>query len=192
VKSSRPGHRWLAGCLAAGAAIAAIASAEEARSDRANHFPPVPAVASDFQTFARDTSLPRACDTASTTRLVVRALTAFNAGEVRTFAGFFTRTGRFNPYNGADHVGRYKPSRSGVTRRKIAWATQALHRADHGWTALSLVPPVAAESGAVYGLNVRISLRARPWYHKGVKLIVDCRSGRVRVWQGPAFTPPTP
>jgi hypothetical protein len=124
-------------------------------------------------------------------QLVSEALTAFNRGEGARFAAFFDRRGTFNPYLGADHVGAYRPGRNGVSgQKKIARVVAALHRANHGWTAYRLVPPVRADAGAIYGLFVRISRRTRHWYDKGIKLVVSCTSGHVSRWQGPAYFPP--
>jgi len=39
-------------------------------------------------------------------------------------------------------------------------------------------------------LDIQIALAGRAWYEQGVKLVVDCSSGLVATWLGPAFTPP--
>ena len=80
-------------------------------------------------------------------------------------------------------VARYLHLRPSAGIVRIA---RALHARGDGWTALRLQPPTGSAGGvAVYGLFLRVTRRDAPEYKTGVKLIVDCQTGRFIRWLGP-------
>jgi hypothetical protein len=116
-------------------------------------------------------------------------LVAFNAGFGDDVAKRIIARGQFHPYTGSIAGGGF------VGKRAIARFVRARYRAGDGWTATRLVTPqgsVGLPAAAVYGLEFRVdyqgALFAEP---AAAKLVVDCDSGLLARWVGPAIkTPP--
>ncbi len=70
----------------------------------------------------------------------------------------------------------------------------ARYRAGDGWTATRLVPPggsVGLPKWAVYGLEFQISYQGTFVSKRAsAKLVVDCRTGLLQGWVGPALKVP--
>lgn len=129
--------------------------------------------------------LPTNCRPRPVKGLVVRMLTAFNRGEGAGFADGFGKP-YFHPYS-------FRIVGSGFTDRKsIVDFIAERHRAGDGWSAFELAPPtgdVGLPDRAVYGLAVRITQRGALVRRGNAKLVVDCRSGLLGAWVGPAYGP---
>lgn len=114
-------------------------------------------------------------------------LSAFNLGHGEGFAKQFAPGGNFHPYSVSI------PSVGFVTRTRIATFVRTRYRAGDGWTARALFPPrgrVGLPSKAVYGLVLIVSYQGARVAETGVKLVLDCRSGLLRTWGGPALALP--
>ena len=108
-------------------------------------------------------------------------LGSFNAGRPYYFVAPFSEQTNFNPYNGAPEA--FTARSPGPIARFIL----ARHRAGDGWTALALIPPSgSAGATAIYGLFLRVVKASNDPYRQGVKLVVDCGTGRIQTWLGPA------
>jgi hypothetical protein len=126
--------------------------------------------------------LPRPCR-ASRVRIAVRSvLTSFDGGLGEAFAARFAPRGRLRAYAGGDVVGRRTLTRFARTR----------YEAGDGWTARYLTPPTAARAGrAVYRLRLTVSYQGEVMSRRAAATLgIDCRSGRVRSWVGPAGRTP--
>lgn len=112
-------------------------------------------------------------------------LTAFNRGEGAKFADGFAEP-FFHPY-------AFRIVGSGFTDRdSIMDFIAERHRAGDGWSAIELAPPTGGAGPpdrAIYGLTLRISQRGILVRRGGVKLVVECRSGLLLAWVGPAYGP---
>ncbi len=146
------------------------------------------ALAPGFRLGATRVGLPNRCRPAVVKRRVVAALAAFNTGVGDEFSRQFVNRGEFHPYSrraalvGAKTISRF------VSRR---------YKAGDGWTATALSPPTGAvglPDVAVYRLELRISYQGELIEERaGAKLVVDCRSGKLRRWVGPGVRrPPGP
>jgi hypothetical protein len=129
--------------------------------------------------------LPEKCRPHPVSRLAVRLLAAFNRGEGARFADAFA-TPRFHPYS-------FRISGAGFNdRESIQRFVAERHRAGDGWSATHLAPPtgeVGLPREAVYALTFRISQRGAFVRMASAKLVVDCRSGLLSAWVGPAYGP---
>jgi hypothetical protein len=121
---------------------------------------------------------------------VRRALTAFNQGLGDDLARLLVARGQFHPYTSSIKSPGF------MRRPAIArFVGNRYHRGD-GWTATRLFTPQGSAglpSRAVYGLDLRVSYQGTTVAeHVGAKLVVDCSSGLLRAWVGPATgTPPS-
>jgi hypothetical protein len=129
--------------------------------------------------------LPAKCRPGPVTDLAVRTLGAFNRGDGAKFVDGFVRP-RFHPYS-------FRIAGSGFSDRgSIVRFVGERHQAGDGWSATGLAPPtgeVGLPYEAVYSLSIRITQRGAPVRRGGVKLVVDCRSGLLSGWVGPAYGP---
>jgi hypothetical protein len=118
-------------------------------------------------------------------QLVVAMLTAFNLGAGGVFADGFIKP-IFHPYS-------FRIAGSGFTDQdSIVSFVAERHQAGDGWSAIKLQPPtgeVGLPDEAIYGLDLRVSQRGALVRRGGAKLIVDCRSGLLVTWVGPAYGP---
>lgn len=93
---------------------------------------------------------------------------------------------QFHPYT-------FRIKGSGFTDRKaiVDFITER-HRAGDGWSAVKLAAPtgdVGLPDRAIYALGFRITQRGAFIRRGGAKLVVDCRSGLLLAWVGPAYGP---
>jgi hypothetical protein len=146
------------------------------------------ALATGFRLGRAAVALPAKCGPASVKRRVVRALAAFNTGLGEEFARQFVSRGQFHPYtasiSGSGFIGAKAMSRF-VSGR---------YKAGDGWTATAVRPPtgrVGLPREAVYLLELKVAYQgALVTGQVGAKLVVDCASGRLRRWTGPALPLP--
>jgi hypothetical protein len=134
-------------------------------------------------------ALPRRCTPNAVRRRVTAALSAFNLGAGEDFAKQFVRRGQFHPYTASIRGSGF------VGDSRIARFVRARYAAGDGWTATSLRPPqgtAGLPSRAIYGLEFTVSHQGAPFADRsGSKLVVDCSSGLLKGWVGPASKLPT-
>jgi hypothetical protein len=142
-------------------------------------------LAADFVLDATQVRLPERCRPSAVRARVESMLRSFNLGDGDRFARGFTPAGQFHPYTVSIHGTGF------IGRPKIADFVRARYAAGDGWTATALHPPrVGLPWKAVYGVRVRVSHQTVAVAEQGAKLVVDCRSGLLRAWIGPAVQQP--
>ncbi|SRR5712691_367457 len=129
---------------------------------------------------------PDRCSTTAARVRLVAMLHALNNASARGVAAAFTTDGRFQPYSAS--VRSPFRGRAAITR----FATKRIAAVD-GWTASELDPPVG-RPGPPFAATYTVTLVA---YTNGradgagvARMIVDCRSGLIRDWTGPALPLP--
>jgi hypothetical protein len=147
------------------------------------------AIAAEFRLGSTRIALPKPCRPAAVKQRVRAALSAFDAGSGDAFARSFIPRGSFHPYTASF------PGAGFVGQARIARFASARYRSGDGWTATRLLPPrgtVGLPKWAVYGLEFRLTYQGGLVAERvGAKLVVDCRSGLLQGWVGPALkTPP--
>jgi hypothetical protein len=152
--------------------------------------PNAQALASGFRVVPTSVKLPKQCSPDRVRTTLRSALSVFNQGLGDDFARRFAVRGQFHPYT------RSVAGQGFTTRRAIARFVGTRYPAGGGWTAARLFTPqtsVGLPTRAVYGVDLRVSYQGRRVAeHEGAKVVVDCRSGLVRAWIGPAIVkPPT-
>lgn len=105
-----------------------------------------------------------------------------NGGRGDRFAAGFTPTGRWQPYT------RTVAPPGVVGRRRITQLATISIGAEVEWH-LSALRRVAAGR---YTINVDVEANDHPWGRGRTTLTVDCRTGLVRSWVGPATKHPLP
>jgi hypothetical protein len=102
------------------------------------------------------------------------------------FAAAFTRDANFQPYTAT------QPPLNLRGRPRIASFARRRAAKGDGWTAAKLDPPTGSEGlprEAVYGIALQVS-SPKGGGEGGVKLVIDCRSGLIARWVGPALAEP--
>jgi hypothetical protein len=141
-------------------------------------------VSRDFAVGSAPVRFPRKCRPAAVAIRVVGALRAFDLAGAAAFARNFTRYANMEPYTSTR-----PPSNLRGRAQIAAFATRRTASGD-GWTAARLLPPASVGAGAaIYGLTLRVS-SPRGGGENGVKLVIDCRSGLIARWVGPALAEP--
>jgi hypothetical protein len=143
-------------------------------------------VAANFIRAASPGRLPPRCSLGPVEARVLRLVRAFNVGDGGAFAAAFTRDGVFEPYTGTITTGI-------VGRRAIGKFAANRHMHGDGWTLTGLAgPTTAAAAGAIYGLGLQVWSRSNLAFdmNPDVKLVIDCRSGLISRWVGPALALP--
>jgi hypothetical protein len=139
----------------------------------------------DFAVVDTGLRYPRSCGPSAVKRRIAAALRAFDLAGASAFARNFTRGANMQPYTNT------RPPVNLRGRSQIAdfGARRAAH--GDGWTAARLLPPAggAGARGAIYGLTLRVSSPSGGG-ENGVKLVIDCRSGLIARWVGPALAEP--
>jgi hypothetical protein len=148
---------------------------------RSGSAPNAQELAPDFRLATAPVRFPKPCRAGTVETRVASMLRAFNLGAGDRFARGFSAAGRFHPYTASSSGTGF------VGRAKIAGFVGARHAAGDGWTGLSLHPPAGGVSRgtAAYLLKLRLADRVG-----GAKLVVNCRSGLLRAWVGPAVGQP--
>jgi len=167
-----------------GAAVVLHGGAAPPSAVPAAKTPPAPAQTNDFTIARTRLRLPGGCRPTLVAERVLGLLAAFNRGDGPGVARAFVRPS-FHPY-GSRITG------SGfLTKQAIVRFVAERQRAGDAWTARRVVPPTkAAPDAAVYGVVLIVSQRSRRVKNGGAKAVIDCNSGRILRWVGPAYGPP--
>jgi hypothetical protein len=150
--------------------------------------PNAPDTAPDLTVHPAAVELPPNCDVAAVQARLVGIVHAFNTGDGRSFARYFTRRPSFQPYTG--DVGRKYAKGARVSRRELARFVRSRYAARDGWTISQLMAPqgsIGLPQAAVYGLGLTVSFPGGS-VAGGSKIVVSCSSGLVRRWVGPAYS----
>lgn len=147
------------------------------------------ALSPEFRVAPTRVDLPARCKPVAVRRTLSSVLAAFNVGLSDTFAKRFVARGQFHPYTGSIAGAGF------VGRRAIARFVRARYRAGDGWTATRLLTSqgsVGLPNEAVYGLALQVSYQGALYAEPAsAKVVVNCRSGLLATWVGPAIkTPP--
>jgi hypothetical protein len=124
------------------------------------------------------------CATARARARAVSLLHALDYGEATAFAQAFLPKGTFQPYTASLRLAIHgRPAITAFTQRRIA-------KAD-GWTATSLDGPVErTKTTATYGVALVAFSSGRPVGAGNARMTLDCKSGLIRSWRGPALPLP--
>lgn len=144
-----------------------------------------PAALPDFRIVTSSARFPRACRPARFSVRLRSALSAFNSGLGSAFAEHFIARGEFHTYT--DSPGTQK-----IGRGAIARFAAARYAAGDGFTAAVLRAPTRRPEGrpAVYAVELVLTARGTPLRTGSAKIVVDCASGLIRKWVGPAVPLP--
>jgi hypothetical protein len=147
--------------------------------------PTAPTLAPGFRVLSTKIELPPKCRTDVVRERVVGAVEAFNLGRADSFADAFLKTGQLSPYD----VG----GRGFVGPAAIEGFVSERHKAGDGWTLTDLAPPlgsVGLPREAAYGAGLIVQQESAHFRkQEGAKVVIDCASGLIRAWVGPAFGP---
>lgn len=139
---------------------------------RAGRRPNAQEIAPDYRLERTRAKLSGRCRPAVAQRRILTMLRAFNVGDGKAFTAGFAEDAAFLPY--------WAFGERAYGRGDIAPFVEGRHEGGDGWTATSLRPPVGTRPRtlAVYTLTLGKLGDA--------KIPIDCRSGRVLSWVGPA------
>jgi hypothetical protein len=151
--------------------------------------PNAPSLSPRFSVTSASVSLPRRCAPNAARRRVTAALSSFNLGDTGVFTKQFAHSGQFHPYTASIRGSGF------VGRARIARFVRARYAAGDGWTAVRLAPPLGTAglpSSTVYGLELAVRHQGAAVAERaGTKLVVDCMSGLLQRWVGPALKLPS-
>lgn len=144
------------------------------------------AVAESFRAPTGGTLLPKKCRPTFIAARVRSALSTFNAGEGSGFSRVFARVGVFRPYTASQSVGGL------VGRTRIARFVSLRYRSGDGWkaTTLDLRGPRDSGSSRAYGIKLALAYQGSPIGTSSATIVIDCRSGLINSWVGPAVALP--
>ncbi|HEU0303247.1 MAG TPA: hypothetical protein VFR32_01570, partial [Gaiellaceae bacterium] len=104
------------------------------------------------------------------------------------FARQFVSRGQFHPYTAS--IG----GRGFIGTKAMLRFVRARYKAGDGWTATALMPPLGSiglPEEAVYLLRFRVTYQGTSVGDSvGAKLVINCRTGKLRQWTGPALRLP--
>jgi hypothetical protein len=124
------------------------------------------------------------CDASAAKGRAVALLHALNYGTVTAFGAAFLPNGTYRPYTAS--VLTAFAGRAAIT----AFAKRRIAAAD-GWTATSLLGPVErAKKTSTYSVSLVAYTSGRPVGAGTARMTLDCRSGLIRDWRGPALPLP--
>ena len=114
----------------------------------------------------------------------VSLLHAFDYGEATAFAKEFLPKGTFQPYTASLPLAiNGRPAITAFVQRRIVAAD--------GWTATSLSGPLErTKTTATYGIALVAFSSGRPVGAGNARMTLDCKSGLIRSWRGPALPLP--
>lgn len=153
---------------------------------RIGRTPAAQEITADFRVEKAGVSLPRRCRPALVEARVRNLLRAFNLGAANAVARSFTLQAVFEPYTATP--GLAVRGRAGIK----AFARNRYAVGD-GWTASNLQPPLGAVGvprEAVYGAGLEVRQRGSFVAASGAKIVLDCRTGLIRRWDGPGIAAP--
>ena len=125
-----------------------------------------------------------ACDTKHARARAISLLHALDYGEATAFAKAFLPKGTFQPYTASLRSAiNGRPAITAFTQRRIVAAD--------GWTATSLSGPLEkTRTTATYGVALVAFSSGRPFGAGNARVTLDCASGLIRSWRGPALPLP--
>ncbi len=124
------------------------------------------------------------CDAIRGRGRAIALLRALNYGRLGEFVATFAPNGRYQPYTAS--LGNAMSGRG-----KIAAFTKSRIAAADGWTATSLVGPVErTKKTATYVIAMVAYSSGRPVGAGNARMTLDCASGLIRDWRGPALPLP--
>ena len=139
---------------------------------------------SDDFTFKSTSQQGAVCDVIRGRGRAIGLLRALNYGKLTEFVATFAPNGRYQPYTAS--LGNAMAGRSAIaafTKKRIAAAD--------GWTATSLVGPVEkTKKTATYVISMVAYSSGRPVGAGNARMTLDCASGLIRDWRGPALPLP--
>jgi hypothetical protein len=124
------------------------------------------------------------CNTSHARARAISLLHALDYGDATAFAAAFLPKGTFLPYTatlpGALHG---RPAIAAFIQRRVVAAD--------GWMATSLGGPLEkARTTATYGVSLVAFSSGRPVGAGNARMTLDCKSGLIRDWRGPALPLP--
>lgn len=124
------------------------------------------------------------CDTSHARGRAISLLHALDYGDAAGFAKTFVPTGQFQPYTATlPTTLSGRPAITAFIQRRIAAAD--------GWTATSLGGPLElSRTSATYGVALVAFSSGRPIGAGSARMTLDCKSGLIRDWRGPALPLP--
>jgi hypothetical protein len=144
-------------------------------------------VSPEFAVARTPSRLPQRCRTDQVKSRTLRMLRAFNVGDMSVFAEAFSQSALVQPYTASSSLVQLT-SRSAVR----TFAATRYAKGD-GWTATRLTAPpgpYGRPAEAIYVLGLRVSSLGARFGDGAVKLAVDCRTGLIAKWAGPALASP--
>src|SRR5712692_825737 len=127
--------------------------------------------------------LPDRCSTQAARVRLVAMLHALNNASAGGVAAAFTPDGQFQPYTASVR----SPFRGRAAIK--GFATKRIDAVD-GWTASELGPPLRRSGAPAYTVTLVAYTNGRPDGAGVARMTVDCRSGLIRQWVGPALPLP--
>jgi hypothetical protein len=118
---------------------------------------------------------------------VMRVLRAFNVGDGSAFAEGFSPGALVQPYTASS------PFFQLTNRSAVSTFAATRYGKGDGWTATHLAPPTGPSgtpTEGIYTLRLRVTSHGAQFGDGSVKLVVDCRTGLIAKWAGPALMPP--
>ena len=126
------------------------------------------------------------CGADSARRRVYALLHALDYAQAYPFALNFTDNGRYLPYTASLTKAR-------IGRLRISIYAAARMAAVDGWTATSLLGPLDhTPATAVYRVGLVSYLNGNAYGAGYAQMTLDCRSGLIAAWSGPALPLPLP
>jgi hypothetical protein len=124
------------------------------------------------------------CDAIRGRGRAIALLRALNYSRLDELVATFDPNGRFQPYTAS--VAHPLSGRAAIA----AFAKQRIAAAD-GWTATSLVGPIErTKKTATYVVSIVAYSSGRPVGAGNARMTLDCSSGLIRDWRGPALPLP--
>jgi hypothetical protein len=154
---------------------------------RSGRTPLAQEVSPEFTVVRTPSRLPARCSPDHVKASTVRTLRAFNVGDMNAFGQGFAQSALVQPYTAAS------PFLQLTTRSAVMSFARKRYAKGDGWTATKLVAPrgpFGRPAEGIYQLGLRISALGERFGDGLVKLAVDCRTGRITKWAGPALAPP--
>jgi hypothetical protein len=124
------------------------------------------------------------CDVTAARARAISLLHGLNYGTVTAFGAAFLPRGTYRPYTAS--VMTAFVGRAAIT----AFAKRRIAAAD-GWTASSLLGPIErTKKTSTYSVSLVAYSSGRPVGAGTARMTLDCRSGLIRDWRGPALPLP--
>ncbi|MDX6411445.1 MAG: hypothetical protein QOE91_961 [Gaiellaceae bacterium] len=124
------------------------------------------------------------CDGSAARGRTVALMHALDYAKVNAFGAAFVPNGTYRPYTAS--VAKAFAGRAAIT----AFTKRRVAAAD-GWTATSLLGPIErSKKTSTYSVSLVAYASGRPVGAGTARMTLDCRSGLIRDWRGPALPLP--